>query len=508
MEKKTNGTGRRGQSPNHAHAVLVQKNTSAKLEKIRAEHFKRLRETKRQPGFRAPRLFRVPRDPIDPYPNEFAPTISLSFKDYKGVHQPAAITKPKPKLSYFDYIPRSFKEKFEWTKEIFNVEAPIDISFFLIVIILLAFGILMMFSASYNHAFSKYGDGFYFFKRQLAFAGAGLVCLLFFSHLNYRVFQTKLAAGAIAAISFTLMILVKVMGTSQGGAERWLVVAGVTFQPSEIMKFTVIVLMSYWGARQVSARPPSIVAGSSKLHYRLCRLFASVRYGFGFYVMVLMLACGLTIIQPHLSGTIIIGCVGMSVILVSGCRLNNFIKLALVIVVGLVIGVIAMKAMGITYFEKRIQSWRDPASDVMFGTFQTWQSLITIGSGGLFGLGLGNSRQKYDFLPASQNDFIFSILCEELGLVGALFVIVLFIIFIFRGFYIASKSRDKFGMLMATGITVQLGLQAMLNIAVAANAIFNTGVSLPFFSYGGTALMLQLSQIGVMLSISRTAEVD
>ena len=150
----------------------------------------------------------------------------------------------------------------------------------------------------------------------------------------------------------------------------------------------------------------------------------------------------------------------------------------------------------------------NPESDVQKNTFQTYQSLITIGSGGMFGLGFGNSRQKYGYLPASRNDFVFSIICEELGFVGAMLVIILFIIFVLRGFYIASHAKDKLGMMMAFGITLQIGLQALLNIAVVTNSIPNTGISLPFFSYGGTALMMQLAEMGILLSISRKAALE
>ena len=172
------------------------------------------------------------------------------------------------------------------------------------------------------------------------------------------------------------------------------------------------------------------------------------------------------------------------------------------------IAIPAMRAMGIEHFDSRILSWRNPEADIRGDTFQTYQSLITIGSGGIVGLGLGNSRQKYAYLPASHNDFIFSIICEELGFVGAVLVILLFILFVARGFYIAICARDKFGMLLAAGITSQLGVQALLNIGVVTNAVPNTGISLPFFSYGGSALIMQMAGIGVVLNISRKAAIE
>lgn len=160
-----------------------------------------------------------------------------------------------------------------------------------------------------------------------------------------------------------------------------------------------------------------------------------------------------------------------------------------------------------SYITTRFQSWQDPLSDIRGDTAQTYQGLLAIGSGGLFGLGFGESRQKYLYLPESQNDFIFSIICEELGFVGALVVIFLFLMFIIRGFFIASRAKDRFGMLLAVGIVMQIGSQALLNIAVACNAFPNTGISLPFFSYGGTALMLQLAEVGILLNISRQSNI-
>ena len=167
-----------------------------------------------------------------------------------------------------------------------------------------------------------------------------------------------------------------------------------------------------------------------------------------------------------------------------------------------------MKEIEVEYITKRFLSFYDPEADIQNETYQTYQSLVTIGSGGLFGQGLGNSRQKYSYLPVTENDFIFSVIVEELGFVGAAVVILLFIILILRGFYIASAAPDKFGMLLCSGIVIQIGIQALLNIAVATNAVPNTGVSLPFLSYGGTALMMQLGEMGIVLNISRKAALD
>ena len=228
-------------------------------------------------------------------------------------------------------------------------------------------------------------------------------------------------------------------------------------------------------------------------------------------MLMLGLVAALMMKEPHLSGTLIIGVLALTLIFVGGARPTHFAILIAVGTVGLTCVVLyLMHSKGIGYFQNRILSWLDPFNEkyMQDETWQTCQSLIAIGSGGMFGLGLGASRQKYQYLPEAQNDFVFAILCEEFGFVGAFTVILLFCLLIFRGFYIAAKAKDKFGMLVAVGFTMHIGLQALLNIAVVSNAIPNTGISLPFFSYGGTALMMQLAEMGVLLNISRQAKLD
>jgi len=386
-----------------------------------------------------------------------------------------------------------------------------DTSFLITVIILLGFGIIVMFSASYNIAFREYGNGSFFFNRQLVFALIGLAAMALFSAVDYRIWKTKPMVILLSLMSVALMFMVKAgFGVTQGSAERWLSIFGITFQPSELTKFTVIILLALWGAKAKPEQPVRVkYRGGSHLYYLYLKCICMpVRYGFGFAVVTLCLACGLTVIQPHLSATIIIGVIGMAIIFVSGASKSNIMKFITVLVIGAICAILLMKVMGYTYIDKRILSLMNPEADKDDSTFQTYNSLLAIGSGGFWGVGLGKSHQKYGFLPASQNDFIFSVLCEELGFVGAAFVVILFAIFIGRGLFIAFKSRDKFGMLLAVGIVIQMGFQAFLNIAVASNAFFNTGISLPFFSYGGSALVMQLAQIGILLNVSRYSEVD
>ena len=364
-----------------------------------------------------------------------------------------------------------------------------DIPFFTIVIVLLAFGIVMMFSASYAFAYRTFGDSYHFAANQLRFIALGMGALLILSVIDYHIMMKKFVVIIGASVAAGLMLLVKVTGTTQGGAERWLSVGSITIQPSEILKFAVIVVFAYFA------------------HTKYDRL-RELKRGFLPFLVFLLFSCGLTLMQPHLSGTIIIFLIGLIMMFVGDCKVKHIVVTIVLFAVFAVIGLTLLNAIGYDYFSDRILSWQDPEADVRGATFQTYQSLVTIGSGGVFGLGLGNSRQKYAYLPASHNDFIFSIICEELGFVGAVLVILLFILFVFRGFYIAVRARDKFGMLLAAGITAQLGIQALLNIAVVTNSIPNTGISLPFFSYGGSALVMQLAEIGVLLNISRKAAIE
>lgn len=364
-----------------------------------------------------------------------------------------------------------------------------DYPFFMIVILLLAFGLIMMFSASYATAYSEYGDSLYYIKRQALFAVAGIGIMLVASVVDYHIFRSRafIVLGTAAAV--ILMALVKVMPTEQGGSERWLTVGPVTFQPSEMLKFVVIVLFAFFTQRNFS-------------HLR------ELKKGLLPYAVTLVVSCGLLMIQPHLSGTIIVFAIGFVMMYVAGVSPKYLIIMLSLVGALIAIGIPTLNALGYDYFDSRWLSFTNPEADIRNKTFQTYQSLVTIGSGGLFGLGFGNSRQKYSYLPMSRNDFIFSIICEELGFVGGMLVILLFVILVWRGFYISSRARDKFGMMLAFGVTFQIGLQALLNIAVVSNSMPNTGISLPFFSYGGSALLMQLGEMGVLLNISRKAELD
>ncbi len=370
----------------------------------------------------------------------------------------------------------------------FSIPQRFDFSFFLIVIILLTFGLVMLFSATYASAKVTYDDSFYFIKRQLVFALVGVAAMIIISFIDYHILMTKVVLNGAMIIAAGMMLLVRLIGSTVNGAERWIAIGGITIQPSEILKFVTIMM---------------IAAYMQKNYDKM----GSFVHGFLPIMIRVGIACFLVVIQPHLSATLIILVISIAMVFIGGAKIPHVL---------LVVGLIAFAAimvftifpmMGFDYVSDRLLSFKDPEADVRGSTYQTYQSLIAIGSGGFFGQGLGNSHQKYSYLPFVNNDFIFSVIVEELGFVGAVLVILLFLILVIRGFYIAASAPDKFGMLLCAGIVIQIGIQAFLNIAVASNAFFNTGVSLPFLSYGGTALMMQLAEMGIVLNISRKASI-
>ncbi len=366
------------------------------------------------------------------------------------------------------------------------------------VIALLVIGILMMFSASYPAAIEDGLSGTYYATRQLIFAGLGLAAMFILSIVPYQFFEKLWVSGTAFGTALIMLILVLIpgIGSKQGTfARRWIAIGGaggLTFQPSELMKIAIVLFFA-----------TLIVRNDHRMQTFL--------YGIVPYMVMLGVVAGLMMLEPHVSGTLIIATLAVTLVFVGGARPLHFGILIIVGVLALTVIILyLMHSKGFDYFEDRILSYLDPFDPeyMQDQTWQTCQSLIAIGSGGMFGLGLGASRQKYQYLPEAQNDYVFAILCEEFGFVGAVTVILLFCLLIFRGFYIAAKAKDKFGMLIAVGFTMHIGLQALLNIAVVTKAIPPTGISLPFFSYGGTALMMQLAEMGVLLNISRQAKLD
>ena len=344
----------------------------------------------------------------------------------------------------------------------------LDLPFLVLVVLLVTIGVIMVFSSSYARADFKEGNSTYYFARQAIFAVLGIGGMLFVSRINYQLWRS--VSFIVLAVTVFFLLLVPIFGTEEGGAKRWIWIGFTSFQPSELAKVAIVLtfatLMSTYREKM-----------------------QTFRYGVVPFALILLVICGLVALEKHFSCILILLTIGASMMFLGGTDLKWFGYGA--IAVG-VFAFLYLKFMG--YASARVTAWRDPASDPAGDGYQILQSLYAIGSGGLMGLGLGRSRH---------NDYIFPILCEELGFVGAMVVLVLFMLLIIRGYWIAMHARDRFGALMAAGLTTHLALQVFLNIGVVTNFLPATGISLPFFSYGGTALLIQLFEVGLILSVSR-----
>lgn len=360
--------------------------------------------------------------------------------------------------------------------------AGMDISFLALVMILLAIGVTMVLSASFARAYFDpggvtKGKATYYFIRQFIFAALGVAAMIICSRLPVGFYKRFSMPVLIAAV--ILLMLVPIIGTNANGAKRWIGFGAFTIQPSEIAKIGIILAF----ASMICAR-----RGRMK----------SFRYGILPFAAILIVIVGLLVLEPHFSASIIIVAIGGVMLFLGGARLVWFIAAA--VAAG---GGIAVLLTMFPYASTRITTWRDPFASTSDEGYQIVQSLYSIGSGGLTGLGLGQSRQKYLYLPEEHNDFIFSVVCEELGFIGALLILTLFALLIIRGYWIALHSTDRYSFLVAAGITTLLAIQVILNVAVVTNLVPCTGISLPFFSYGGTALLMQMAEMGIVLSISR-----
>ena len=361
----------------------------------------------------------------------------------------------------------------------------VDQIFLILVLILLCLGVVMVLSASFPRAWYDPGNvtggnAAYYFIRQLIFAAAGVGAMLLASRFPMGFY--KRFAPHFTVLTLLLLALVPLVGVRANGSRRWLGVGSLTLQPSELAKLAVILLFAAMICRR-----------RGKMR--------SFRTGILPFALVLAVIVGLLVLEPHFSASIIILAVGAVMIFLGGAPTGWFI--AAVGAGGAALGVVLIF---FPYASTRISTWRDPFSSSSDEGYQIVQSLYTIGSGGLAGVGLGGSRQKYLYLPEEHNDFIFSVLCEELGFLGAALVLLLFALLILRGYRIALHCRDPFSFLVTSGITTLLALQVFLNVAVVTNLLPCTGISLPFFSYGGTALILQLAEMGIVLSASREIE--
>ena len=360
-------------------------------------------------------------------------------------------------------------------------QPPMDLPFLLLILTLVAFGLIMLGSASWAVGLYRRGDAYAYLRPQLLFAAVGLAALWAASRVDYHIYHRL--AWPLLGLSLVLLAVVLFM-PEYYGCKRWIVLPGLgTLQPSEIAKFSVVLVFSH-----------IIALNQSRMD--------QFRVGVLPFAAILGVVAVLMLLEPHLSGTLLILAIGAVLMFVGGTGLRWFGLAGAGALTALSLALVLLPDL-VPYAADRLSSWLDPFADPLGDGHQTIQSLYAIGSGGATGLGLGNSRQKHLYVPEPQNDFIFSILCEELGFVGAALVLLLFFLLLWRGLVIAVRAPDKFGALLAVGFVVQVCLQAVLNIAVVTNTIPNTGISLPFFSSGGTSLMMLLGEMGIVLSVSR-----
>ncbi len=361
-----------------------------------------------------------------------------------------------------------------------------DVWFLIWAMLLVCLGAVMSYSASAVYAEREYDSATYYLWRYILFAVIATVITAVFVIFARPWFWRVFGAG-VYGISLILLVLVLVMGVAEGVAQRWIDLGFVSFQPSEIAKLAVVMMLALYMSkyeRQITS---------------VGKFRGSFKHGFLMPMAIIGVVCALIALERHISGLLIVGMIGFVVMILGGTRPKYLIVFVAIIAVAFV-GLVAVS----DYAQNRLNIWINlDQVDPLGAAWQTLQGMYAIGSGGFFGLGLGFSRQKFGYVSQPQNDFIFTIICEELGFVGAFLVVMVFALLIWRGIRIGQRAPDKFSALVVWGLTFKIALQVILNIAVVTNTIPNTGISLPFFSTGGSSLMLQIFEIGIILSISR-----
>ena len=398
------------------------------------------------------------------------------------------------------------KAKRDLTVEEQLARGPLDLPFLMLILLLLGIGLVMLFSASYYTAYrdstpAVNHNPYYYIVHQAAYAVAGLVGMYIVSRINYQHFRWMAPLALGVAIVLLIICYIPGLNAPINYVRRWLkvfLVAGPTYQPSEIAKVAVVLFFAARLCKRDTEKQLRFTKRTNtgrKLNYlEKIGFLELVPYG-----IVLVVVLGLIVFEPHVSGALLVAVGAAAVLLVSGISLWWFISIG-----GLGAALVGIMYVTTDYVKRKFEIWLHPELvDPQDGGFQYWQGIYSISSGGLLGRGLGNSNQKYGFVPEPENDMIFSIVVEELGLVGAFLILFLFSMLILRGYWIALHARDKFGMLTVVGIITLLSAQVFLNISVVTGLVPNTGIPLPFFSYGGTALMIQLAEMGMVLSISR-----
>lgn len=354
-----------------------------------------------------------------------------------------------------------------------------DMGLLVIVLVLLTLGLLMVLSASAPYSLRTEGNSYFYFRKQINSAVIGVILMFMISFVDYRIYKGKIAdIGMIGALLLLVAVLIPGIGIERNESTRWIQI-GIQFQPSEIMKIALVLFM----AAKISKDPKKI-----KKFWK----------GLFPYLLLIGVIVLLLLKEPHMSAAVIMIVIGGAIIYVAGANMKQIVPIGMAAVAG-----IAALAMTADYRLKRIMIFLDPWKDIQGDGWQIIQSLYAIGSGGLFGVGLGKSTQKYMYIPEPHNDFIVAIWAEELGLVGSILLLALFGMFIWRGISIAFRAPDTFGSLVAVGITTMIGIQAIFSFAVVSSSMPVTGIPLPFFSYGGTALVIILSCVGILLNISR-----
>ncbi|MBQ8302982.1 MAG: FtsW/RodA/SpoVE family cell cycle protein [Clostridia bacterium] len=387
-------------------------------------------------------------------------------------------------------IKEYFKANKESNRSLFNKGGQrVDLLFAFLVVLITLYGTLMVFSAGTAYAEARYGDSLYFVKRQAIWLLIGLCVMYVASRVDPQVYRRY--TPHIYLLTIGLLLLVLAVGFVGNGAQRWIAIGPITIQPSEIAKLSIIMMLSSYFA-----------SNEQKATDRKSRKNIFI-YGTFIPCLIMAIPIFLVMLQKHLSCIIILGCIGLLLIFVAGVDPRYIYAFCTVAVIA-----VTCLALFTDYTKERITVWQNPEAYKLTGGWQTLQGLMAIGSGGLFGLGYGESLLKHCYVSEPANDMIFAILCEELGIIGASLALLLFAAIVARGCYIGIKSTETYMRLIVIGITIKMAVQVILNVAVVTNTIPNTGISLPFFSYGGSSLIMLFFEMGIILSISRYTKIQ
>lgn len=409
-----------------------------------------------------------------------------SLRDKQAQYDNKKVKKHSKKQARSQHLSTTSKLKTGVRNSFLYAKGGFDVTFFAAVLALMTIGLVMLFSASYPYAYQKYnGDSYYFFKRQLIFAVLGVIVMIVVSKINYkwvRIIEKPLFVMTIFLLVLVLFYHVNLDDRSED-FKRWIPLGPITLQPSDIAKFSLVLTLSAYIGK-----------------YR--KYMQRLTYGVLFPGLIIGLFCVLIYLENHLSCTVLMFMIGITLMFCGGTRWQWFVG-GLCVVGAVAFVIIKNPDVLPSYQADRIRAWTDKTFQPLGLRWQTNNSLYAIGSGGFFGVGLGNSKQKYLYVSEPQNDFIFSIVCEELGFLGAMVILALFALLFWRGIKIAQRCDDKYAALVVIGIVSQVAIQTLFNVLVVTDTFPNTGIALPFFSYGGTALLMLCFEMGVVLSVSR-----